>query len=129
MDRHNPQCKCGLSNDIGLHELKCFDETRKTNQPLDKRLNKNVRLKNFQQQEYAKKRFKEGKPDAKGYTKDVKEHYVFGQNVSKSKPSEIADALLKRDAEKFYNLQFPGKYFSPFLFITRFSLTKKMRKP
>ena len=78
---------------------------------MDKRLDKNDRLKNFQQQEYAKKRFKKGKPDAKGYTKDVKEHYVFGQNVSKSKPSEIARALLKRDAEKFYQLQYPGKQF------------------
>ena len=78
---------------------------------MGKRLNKNVRLKNFQQQEYAKKRFKEGKADAKGYTRDVKEHYVFGQNVSKSKPSEIADALFKRDAEKFYKLQYPGKSF------------------
>ena len=106
------ECKCGLCNDIGLHELKCLDEKRKTNKSLDKRLDKNSRLKNFQQQEYAKKQFKTGKPDAKGYIRDIKEHFVFGQNVSKSMPSEIADALMKRDAEKFYNLKYPGKTLS-----------------
>ena len=111
-------------NDIGLHELKCFDKKRKTNQPLNKRLDKNVRLKNFQQKEYAKKRFKKGKSDAKGYVKDVKEHYVFGQNVSKSIPSEIADALLKRDAEKFYNLQFPGSYTGLLLGLMKLKLVR-----
>jgi len=92
-----------------------LDEKRKTKKLLNKRLDQNVRLKNFQQQEYAKKRFKKGKPDGKGHIKDVKEHFVFGQNVSKSKPSEIADALLKRDAEKFYNLQFQA---SPIIKVT-----------
>ena len=76
--------------------------------PLNKRLDKNNRLKNFQHESYAKKRTKKGQKDAKGFERDVKEHFVFGQNVTKLLPSEIADALLKRDANKFYNLQFPG---------------------
>ena len=88
--------------------MKCLDEKRRTDKSLSKRLDKNIRLKNFQNEHYTQKKFKKGKPNPKGYTKDVKEHFVFGQNVSKSKPSDIADALLKRDAEKFYNLQFPG---------------------
>ena len=88
--------------------MKCYDEKRKTKVPLNKRLDKNSRLKNFQHEHYAIKKTKKGKIDNKGYQRDVKEHFVFGQNVTKSLPSEIADALLKRDANKFYNLQFPG---------------------
>ena len=88
--------------------MKCYDDKRKTNLSLNKRLDKNNRLKNFQHEHYARKRTKKGKTDAKGFQRDVKEHFVFGQNVTKLLPSEIADALLKRDANKFYNLQFPG---------------------
>ena len=51
---------------------------------------------------------KKGNTDVKGFQRDVKEYFVFGQNVTKLLPSEIADALLKRDANKFYNLQFLG---------------------
>ena len=88
--------------------MKCYDEKKKTKLPLNKRLDKNSRLKNFQHEHYARKRTTKGKIDAKGYQRDVKEHFVFGQNVTKMLPSEIADTLLKRDANKFYNLQFPG---------------------
>ena len=103
-----PRSGCEFCGHVGIHELKCYDEKRKTNLSLDKRLDKNNRLKNFQHEHYARKRTKKGKIDAKGYQRDVKEHFVFGQNVTKSLPSEIAGALLKRDANKFYNLQFPG---------------------
>ena len=102
------QSGCEFCGHVGLHELKCYDEKRKTNVPLNKRLDKNNRLKNFQHESYAKKRTKKGKTDNKGFQRDVKEHFVFGQNVTKSVPSEIADALFKRDANKYYNLQFPG---------------------
>ena len=78
--------------------------------PLNKRLDKNNRLKKFQHEAYARKRTKKGKVDTKGYQRYIEEHFVFGQNVTKSLPSEIADALLKRDANKFYNLQFPGNF-------------------
>ena len=102
------QSGCEFCGHVGIHELKCYDDKRKTNLSLDKRLDKNNRLKNFQHEHYARKRTKKGKIDAKGYQRDVKEHFVFGQNVTKSLPSEIAGALLKRDANRFYNLQFPG---------------------
>ena len=88
--------------------MKCYDEKKKSKLPLNKRLDKNSRLKNFQHEHYARKRTKKGKIDAKGFQRDVKEHFVFGQNVTKSKPSEIADALFKRDANKYYKLQFAG---------------------
>ena len=99
------QSGCEFCGHVGIHELKCYDEKRKTNIPLNKRLDKNNRLKNFQHESYAKKRTKKGKTDNKGFQRDVKEHFVFGQNVTKYLPSEIADTLLKRDANKFYNLQ------------------------
>ena len=107
-EKNELQPGCEFCGHVGIHELKCYDEKRKTNLSLDKRLDKNNRLKNFQHEHYARKRTKKGKIDAKGYQRDVKEHFVFGQNVTKSLPSEIAGALLKRDANKFYNLQFPG---------------------
>ena len=103
-----PQSDCEFCAHVGIHEVKCYDEKKKSKLPLNKRLDKNSRLKNFQHEHYARKRTKKGKIDAKGFQRDVKEHFVFGQNVTKSLPSEIADALLKRDANKFYNLQFPG---------------------
>ena len=103
-----PQSECEFCGHVGIHELQPNDEKRKTKLPLNKRLDKNSRLKNFQHEHYARKRTTKGKIDAKGYQRDVKEHFVFGQNVTKSKPSEIADALFKRDANKYYNLQFPG---------------------
>ena len=96
---------CEFCCHVGIHELICKDDKRKTNLSLDKRLDKNNRLKNFQHEHYARKRTKKGKIDAKGFQRDVKEHFVFGQNVTKFLPSEIADTLLKRDANKFYNLQ------------------------
>ena len=99
---------CEFCGHVGLHELKCYDEKRKTNLSLDKRLDKNNRLKNFQYEHYARKRTKKGKIYTKGFQRDVKEHFVFGQNVSELLPSKIANVLLKRDANKFYNLQFPG---------------------
>ena len=99
------QSGCEFCGHVGIHELKCSDKKRKTNVPLNKRLDKNSRLKNFQHESYAKKRTKKGKTDNKGFQRDVKEHFVFGQNVTKYLPSEIADTLLKRDANKFYNLQ------------------------
>ena len=102
------QSGCEFCGHVGIHELKCYNEKRKTNVSLNKRLDKNNRLKNFQHEHYARKRTKKGKIDAKGFPRDVKEHFVFGQNVTKSLPSEIADALFKRDANKYYNLQFPG---------------------
>ena len=102
------QSGCEFCGHVGLHELKCYDEKRKTNLSLDKRLDKNNRLKNFQHEHYARKRTKKGKIDTKGFQRDVKEHFVFGQNVSELLPSKIANVLLKRDANKFYNLQFPG---------------------
>ena len=107
-EKTEAQSGCEFCGHVGIHELKCYDDKRKTNLPLDKRLDKNSRLKNFQHEAYAKKRTKKGNTDSKGFQRDVKEHFVFGQNVTKSLPSEIADALLKRDANKFYNLQFPG---------------------
>ena len=103
-----PQSDCEFCGHVGIHEVKCYDEKRKTKVPLNKRLDKNSRLKNFQHEHYARKRTKKGKIDAKGFQRDVKEHFVFGQNVTKLLPSEIAVALLKRDANKYYNLQFPG---------------------
>ena len=103
-----PQSGCEFCGHVGIHELKCNDEKRKTNVPLSKRLDKNNRLKNFQHESYARKRTKKGKVDAKGNQRYIKEHFVFGQNVTEELPSKIANALLKRDANKFYNLQFPG---------------------
>ena len=88
-----PQSDCEFCGHVGIHEVKCYDDKRKTNLSLNKRLDKNNRLKNFQHEHYARKRTKKGKTDAKGYQRDVKEHFVFGQNVTKSLPSEIADAL------------------------------------
>ena len=105
-----PQSDCEFCGHVGIHEVKCYDEKKKTKLPLNKRLDKNSRLKNFQHEHYARKRTTKGKIDAKGYQRDVKEHFVFGQNVTKSKPSEIADALFKRDANKYYKLQFPGNF-------------------
>ena len=107
-EKIEPQSGCEFCGHVGIHELKCYDEKRKTNVPLNKRLDKNSRLKNFQHESYTKKRTKAGKTDSKGFQRDVKEHFVFGQNVTKMLPSEIADTLLKRDANKFYNLQFSG---------------------
>ena len=104
----NIEPPCEFCGHVGIHEVKCYDEKKKTKLPLNKRLDKNSRLKNFQHEHYARKRTTKGKIDAKGYQRDVKEHFVFGQNVTKSLPSEIADALFKRDANKYYNLQFPG---------------------
>ena len=103
-----PQSECEFCGHVGIHEVKCYDDKRKTNLSLNKRLDKNNRLKNFQHEHYARKRTKKGTIDTKGFQRYIKEHFVFGQNVTKSLPSEIADALLKRDANKFYNLQFPG---------------------
>jgi hypothetical protein len=103
-----PQSECEFCGHVGIHELQPNDEKRKTKLPLNKRLDKNSRLKNFQHEHYARKRTKKGKIDAKGYQRDVKEYFVFGQNVTKSLPSEIADALFKRDANKYYNLHIPG---------------------
>ena len=103
-----PQSDCEFCGHVGIHEVKCYDEKRKTKVPLNTRLDKNSQLKTFQHKHYARKRTKKGKIDAKGFPRDVKEHFVFGQNVTKSLPSQIADALLKRDANKFYNLEFPG---------------------
>ena len=100
---------CDFCGDVGIHELRCPDKTIKTNKLLDKRLDKNARLKNFQQECYARKKMIKGKPNAKGYTRDTKEHFVFGQNVTEMMPSKIANALFKRDAEKYHNLQFEGK--------------------
>ena len=105
-----PQSDCEFCGHVGIHEVKCYDEKKKSKLPLNKRLDKNSRLKSFQHEHYARKRTTKGKIDAKGYQRDVKEHFVFGQNVTKSKPSEIADALFKRDANKYYNLQFPGNF-------------------
>ena len=102
------QSDCEFCGHVGIHEVRCYNEKRKTKVSLNKRLNKNSRLKNFQHQHYARKRTKKGEIDAKGFQRDVKEHFVFGQNVTKLLPSEIADALLKSDANKYYNLQFPG---------------------
>ena len=102
------QSGCEFCGHVGIHELKCYDDKRKTNLSLDKRLDKNNRLKNFQHESYARKRIKKGKVDSKGYQRYITEHFVFGQNVSEELPSKIANALLKRDANKFYNLQFPG---------------------
>ena len=101
------QSGCEFCEHVGIHELKCDNEKRKTNVPLDKRLDNNKQLKKFQHQSYARKRKKKGKV-VKGYQKDITEHFVFGQNVTELVPSKIANALLKRDANKFYNLQFPG---------------------
>ena len=104
-EKTEAQSGCEFCGHVGIHELKCYDVKRKTNVSLDKRLNKNSRLKNFQHESYTTKRTKKGKIDNKGFQRDVKEHFVFGQNVTKHLPSEIADTLLKRDANKFYNLQ------------------------
>ena len=108
LENIEPQSDCEFCGHVGIHEVKCYDEKKKTKLPLNKRLDKNSRLKNFQHEHYARKRTTKGKIDAKGYQRDVKEHFVFGQNVTKSLPSEIADALFKRDANKFYNLHIPG---------------------
>ena len=76
--------------------------------PLNERLDKNNRLKKFQHENYARKRKQKGEVDTKGYQRYIEEHFVFGQNVTELVPSKIANALLKRDANKFYSLQFPG---------------------
>ena len=89
--------------------MKCYDEKRKTKLPLNKRLDKNNGLKNFQHDAYALRRNRKGNIDNKGYQRYIKEHFVFGQNVTKMLSSEIADAVFQRDAEKFYKLQFPGR--------------------
>ena len=102
------QSECEFSGHVGVHELKCYDKKRKTNVPLNKRLDKNNRLKKFQHENYARKTKKNEEVDTKGYKRYIEEHFVFGQNVSELVPSKIANALLKRDAKKFYNLQFPG---------------------
>ena len=105
-----PKHECDLCGQVGIHELQCLDPKRNPKgKKLDSRLDKNVKLKNFQHQYYARKRTKKGKPNAKGYTRDIKEHFVFGQNVTEMLPSKIAEALFKRDAEKYYDLQFTGK--------------------
>ena len=103
---------CNFCGHVGMHELKCTDKKRKTKKLLNERLDKNIRLKNFQQEFYANKKKKKGKPDAKGFTREVKEHYVFGQNVTEMTPSKIANALFQRDADKYYNLQFEGEILS-----------------
>ena len=102
------QPECEFCDHVGIHELKCYEEKRKTNVPLDKRLDKNNRLKKFQHENYARKRKQKGEVDTKGYQRYIEEHFVFGQNVTELVPSKIANALLKRDANKFYNLQYPG---------------------
>ena len=105
------QQDCDLCGHVGVHEMKLVNEKTKTKKNLEKRLDNNPRLKNFQHEHYARKRLgKKCKPDSKGYAKEMKEHFVFGQNVTEMKPSKIADALFKRDAEKYYNLQFTGMY-------------------
>ena len=102
------QSDCEFCGHVGIHELKCHDDKRKTKDPLDKRLDKNKGLKKFQHESYARKRKTKGEVDSKGYQRYTTEHFVFGQNVTEELPSKIANALLKRDANKFYNLQFPG---------------------
>merc|ERR1712129_286983 len=42
------QSGCEFCEHVGIHELKCNNEKRKTNVPLDKRLDKNKGLKKFQ---------------------------------------------------------------------------------
>ena len=102
------QSECEFCGHVGVHEVKCHDKKRKTNVPLNKRLDKNNRLKKFQHENYARKMKKNEEVDTKGYQRYIEEHFVFGQNVTELLPSKIANALLKRDANKFYNLQFPG---------------------
>ena len=107
MEPPKPDCElCGV---VGIHDVSAVDEKRKTKKNLDSRLDKNVPLKNFQHKYYARKSVKEVIKDKKGHDREINQHFVFGQNVSEMKPSKIANALLKRDAEKFYNLQFQGK--------------------
>ena len=101
------QSDCEFCGHVGIHELKCHDVKRKTKDPLDKRLDKNKGLKKFQH-DYARKRKTKGEVDSKGYQRYITEHFVMGQNVTESLPSKIANLLLERDANKFYNLQFPG---------------------
>ena len=50
------QSGCEFCEHVGIHELKCDNEKRKTNVPLDKRLDKNKGLKKFQHESYARKR-------------------------------------------------------------------------
>ena len=101
----DPHKDCELCGEVGIHDLSVVDEKQRTEKKLDARLDKNVPLKNFQHKYYARKSVKEVIKDKKGYDREINQHFVFGQNVSEMKPSKIANALLKRDAEKFYNLQ------------------------
>ena len=104
-----PKPDCDFCGEVGIHDFSVDDEKRRTKKKLDARLDKNVPLKNFQHKYYARKSVKEVIKDKKGYDREVIQHFVFGQNVSEMKPSKIANALLKRDAKKFYDLQFQSK--------------------
>ena len=104
-----PKPDCDLCGEVGIHDVTVVDEKRMTKKKLDLRLDKNVLLKNFQHKHYARKSVKEVIKDKKEHEREINDHFVFGQNVSEMKPSKIANALLKRDAEKFYNLQFQGE--------------------
>ena len=99
------QSGCEFCGHVGIHELKCHDDKRKTDLSLDKRLDKNKGLKKIQHEHYARKSKKKGIVDDKGHQRYITEHFVFGQNVTEELPSKIANTLLKRDANKFYNLQ------------------------
>ena len=43
-EKNELQPGCEFCGHVGIHELKCYDEKRKTNLSLDKRLDKNNRL-------------------------------------------------------------------------------------
>ena len=94
---------CTLCGHVGIYTLKDIEVFSKNDIPLDKRLDKNPRVKRLQMQHYGNLRQRK-EVTKKGFSKTVKEYYVMGQNVTTMSAVESADALLDRDANKFKNL-------------------------